>query len=520
VTTGAVLPHPLTKEDVADRLTGDEVMDSTAIHRHKTAIRRGDFSRPVKCLLRDGLVGKEVTFFDYGCGRGEDIELLTSEGVTCGGWDPAYRPDGARQEADVVNLGYVINVIENPEERAATVKNAWQLCRQLLAVSAQVLVAGRGKEPVEFGDGVLTGRGTFQKIYDQTELKSYLEAQLQVEAIPAGIGTFYLFKDEGRQQQFLANRFRRREILPRRRIAELRLEETRQALEPLMEVIAGLGRLPDPVEFPGAPAIVERFGSLKRAFAAIQRLTGAETWEAIAKRQREDRLVYLALARFRKRPAFSLLPLTLQRDMKTFFGTYAKACAEADELLFKAGEAAAIDEACKRSTVGKLLPDDLYIHRGALGSLEPLLRIYEGCGRAYLGEVEGANIIKIHRRTGKLSYLVYPDFETDPHPALLRCVKLNLRTRQIECYDYGQSVNPPVLHRKESFLLQDDPLHGKFARLTAQEEKQGLLDDPSGIGTRDGWGRRLAERGFALKGHRLVRVTAKEGLSDQAEAQG
>jgi hypothetical protein len=54
----------------------------------------------------------------------------------------------------------------------------------------------------------------------------------------------YLFKDEGRRQEFLASRFRRREILPRRRIAELRLEETRQALEPLMEVIAALGRLP------------------------------------------------------------------------------------------------------------------------------------------------------------------------------------------------------------------------------------------------------------------------------------
>jgi DNA phosphorothioation-associated putative methyltransferase len=237
----------------------------------------------------------------------------------------------------------------------------------------------------------------------------------------------------------------------------------------------------------------------------MQRITGAETWEASARRRREDLLVYLALARFRKRPAFSQLPLTLQRDMKAFFGAYTRACAEADELLFKAGDAAAIDEACKRATVGKLLPDDLYVHRTALDSLEPRLRIYEGCGRAYLGDVEGANVIKIHRRTGKLSYLVYPEFEDDPHPALLRCVKLNLRMRQIECYDYGQSANPPVLHRKESFLPASDPLHAKFARLTAQEEKNGLLGDPAGIGTREGWARRLAERGFALKGQRLTR---------------
>jgi DNA phosphorothioation-associated putative methyltransferase len=202
-------------------------MEGPAIQRHKTAIRRGDFSRPVKWLLRDGLVVKGITFFD--CGRGEDLQLLTAEGIACAGWGPAFRPDAAPQEADVVNLGYVLNVIEDPQERAATLQSAWALCRQLLAVSAQVLLAGRGKEPIEFGDGVLTGRGTFQKYFEQAELKAYLEAQLQVEAIPAGIGTFYLFKDEARQQQFLANRFRRREVLPRRRIAELRLEETRQA---------------------------------------------------------------------------------------------------------------------------------------------------------------------------------------------------------------------------------------------------------------------------------------------------
>lgn len=481
-------------------------MDGTVIQRHKTAIRRGDFSRPVKCLLRDGLLTAGMSFFDYGCGRGEDMEFLAVEGVSCGGWDPAHRPDGERCEADVVNLGYVINVIEDTAERAATLRSAWSLTRQVLVVAAQVLVAGRGKEPVEFGDGILTSRATFQKFFEQSELKAYLESQLEVEAIPAAIGTFYLFKNEDRRQQYLASRFRRPEITPRRRVSELRLEETRQALEPLMQAIAALGRVPEPFEFLDAPAIIEKFGSLKRAFAAIQRITGTEEWEAIAQRRREDILVYLALSRFGRRPALSLLPLTLQRDMKAFFRSYAKACSEADELLFQAGDSAAVDEACRRATVGKLLPDDLYVHRTALDSLEPVLRIYEGCGRAFLGEVDGANLIKIHRRTGKLSYLVYPEFERDPHPALLRCVKLNLRTRQVECYEYGAIANPPVLHRKETFLHPDHEMRKKFARLTAQEEKAGLLTDTSSIGTRDGWTRRLAQNGFVLKGHKLVKA--------------
>ena len=194
--------------------------------------------------------------------------------------------------------------------------------------------------------------------------------------------------------------------------------------------------------------------------------------------------------------------------MRAFFGSYAKACAEADDLLFKAGDAAAIDAACGRSRIGKILPDDLYVHRTALNALEPVLRIYEGCGRAYLGEVEEANVIKIHRRSGKISYLVYPGFDTDPHPALARCFRLDLRSRKLDCYDYAATANPPILHRKETFLCAEHPLFDKFARLTRQEEREGLLTDTARIGTRSGWESRLADAGFMLRGHRLVRGPA------------
>jgi hypothetical protein len=36
-----------------------------------------------------------------------------------------------------VNLGYVINVVEDRAERAGTWKQAWDLARRLLVVSAQ-----------------------------------------------------------------------------------------------------------------------------------------------------------------------------------------------------------------------------------------------------------------------------------------------------------------------------------------------------------------------------------------------
>ena len=104
-----------------------------------------------------------------------------------------------------------------------------------------------------------------------------------------------------------------------------------------------------------------------------------------------------------------------------------------------------------------------------------------------------------------MSYLSYPGFDSNPHPALVRSVKLNLRTPELDCWDYADSENPPVLHRKETFVPAEYPHREKFARLTQQEERHGLLDDSATIGTRQGWQSRLAERGFALRGHRLVK---------------
>ena len=42
-----------------------------------------------------------------------------------------------------------------------------------------------------------------------------------------------------------------------------------------------------------------------------------------------------------------------------YFGTYKRGCERADALLFAAGDAAAIDAACCRSPLGKLLPKAL-----------------------------------------------------------------------------------------------------------------------------------------------------------------
>jgi DNA phosphorothioation-associated putative methyltransferase len=118
----------------------------------------------------------------------------------CNGWDPAFRPDALKHTADVVNLGFVLNVIEDVDERSSVLKQAWQLAQRVLIVAAQVKESGRGQSLLPFNDGGLTGWGTFQKFFGQGELKTFLEAELKAEAIPASLCIFYVFKDEMLQQ--------------------------------------------------------------------------------------------------------------------------------------------------------------------------------------------------------------------------------------------------------------------------------------------------------------------------------
>jgi DNA phosphorothioation-associated putative methyltransferase len=116
------------------------------IEREKTAIARREVSKPLQMIVQHGIVAPGRTLLDYGCGRGDDIAALREGGIEAWGWDPYYARDGRLDEADVVNLGFVVNVIEDPEERSQTLRCAWSLCRRTLTVSAMLL--GRGPPAV------------------------------------------------------------------------------------------------------------------------------------------------------------------------------------------------------------------------------------------------------------------------------------------------------------------------------------------------------------------------------------
>ena len=164
-----------------------------------------------------------------------------------------------------------------------------------------------------------------------------------------------------------------------------------------------------------------------------------------------------------------------------------------------------MDGACRAASVGKLLPDALYVHHTAVEHLPPVLRVYEGCGRQLAGAVEGLTIVKFFRRRARVSYLAYKDFDRVAHPALRSAVVADLKRLHLHFRDYTRSSNPPVLHRKELFVADDYPARQLFARLTAREDRLGLLSASSTIGTRNGWLAALSNSGMSIRGHRISR---------------
>jgi len=300
-------------------------------------------------------------------------------------------------------------------------------------------------------------------------------------------------------------------------MSEVLFEQNKDVLEPFMVALTQYGRILGPEELAESAAIEERFGSLIKAYRLVQKVTDEEPWKQIAQRRTEDLLVYLALARFRRRPPIVKLPLTIQRDIKAFLGSYPTACEKADELLFLAGNAKAINAACQRSTVGQLIENALTVHESALDSLEPLLRIYEGCARALVGNIEGANLIKLHRFSGKVSYIAYPDFEKDPCPAIQLRVKVSLRSLNIDVFDYSEWPDPPLLFRKDEFLPAEHPQKVIFGKLSKQMAKAGLLPQPDARFSRSQWTEFFQASGYVMKGHRGYRVASVVRINGSIE---
>lgn len=466
-----------------------------ATARHRTALQRYALSTPMQALQRHGYLDGTRTIFDYGCGKGDDVRILRLNSIDATGWDPHFAPQAPKIQADVVNLGFVINVIEDPTEREQALRHAYALARRVLSVAA--MLTGREQANSElYSDGVRTRRNTFQKYYTQHELRDYIRSVLGKEPVAVGPGVFLVFKDEVEEQRFFAQRVRNRGGLDRliSRLPKPSREEREQAfydahralLDQVWETWLELGRKPERSEVQQSTEIEELFGSLGKALRFLERFHSSEAVTAAFRSRKEDLTVYFALQQFEQRKPYTTLSEELRRDIRTFFGNYQNAQAEARELLFSAGNRELIRRLCRETannSLGWLEKDHaLYLHTSLVQRLPAVLRVYIGCASYLYGDVTSADIIKIHIDSAKLTLLSYDDFEGKPLPRLLERIKIRFRDQDVERFTYGGAYEPPYLYRKSRFLTEDFPHYAEQIAFESALDALHIFNFEDGFG--------------------------------------
>jgi DNA phosphorothioation-associated putative methyltransferase len=468
------------------------------IRRDLTAMARNELSKPMQIAIEHEVVQPLTTTFDYGCGRGHDVDALHNLNWKIRGWDPLHRNATKKIKSDVVTLIYVINVIERPAERQEVLKAAWNLTKKCLVIAVRLEHERDEAHIRPHADGWMTSKSTFQKFFNQDEITNWIESVLGVDVITAAPGLLYVFKDKKDLEEFRARRYRIRIPSKSIRISDNRFKEHQEVLRTVIDFVAMHGRIPKDSELEETEIIKNEFGTIKQAFRVIQTVTDRDEWVHIAEKCRIELLVHLALRTFDGQYKMSELPLSTQHDIRAFFGSLKIATNDASRLLFSVGNLESIQLACRSSTVGKLTPSALYIHRDALHLLPAALRVYEACARRIVGEIPEANLIKLHRDSKMVSYLSYPDFWDNPHPPLNSSFTVNLVEQSFSFHGFAKRANRPILHRKELFIPKTDVRYAKFANLSVEEQRAGLYDEPNLIGTEEGWKAQLLAKNIKI----------------------
>jgi DNA phosphorothioation-associated putative methyltransferase len=476
-----------------------EATQETAIARHKTAMVRYGFSAPVQCLARFGFLDGSRSVFDYGCGRGDDMRGLEENGITVSGWDPHFLPDGALANADIVNLGFVINVIEDRDERDEALRRAFSLARQVLVVSAMLA----GEDAVSgkpFGDGILSGRGTFQKYFTQSSLKEYLEETLGDDAIPVAPGVFFVFADKDAEQAFIYGRQQSRRNLLRNveRVRQHKVtaaqrrddfyQKHKSVVDAVWQELLLRGRDPELDELIDAPQILEIFGTVNKVIRFAKGVFHEEevALEESRRLRSDDLLVYLSKQLFERRKQYKELERGLRRDVKAFFGDYKEALLRAKDLLLSLQDIEAIYVACKASAaegIGWVDHEDAFFAQsGHVEQLPAILRAYINCGLVLYGDISNVDLIKIHVRSNKLSLMAYEGFDTDLLPRLTRRTKINLRSLDFDEFVYGDQYPQTYLYRKSRFMNEEDSGYAEQIAFEERLQQLNLLPSDRGYG--------------------------------------
>lgn len=461
------------------------------VSRQKTAIARVSLSSPVAAMIESGMLTKDDDMFDYGCGIGDDVATLQDAGYSAWGWDPAHRPDGRRAAADIVNLGFVINVIEDPHERQETLRAAWGFARKGMCVAAMLTGRADVSRQTPHGDGYLTMRSTFQRYYSQVELIQFVGETLGERVTPLGQGVVAVFRDKELEQRVSMGRRSRADALVRRHTLPRSLRPGRETGRPspsiveriseeaasIWEKALELGRLPtaDEVDPEAMVSLAEKNVSYARAVRTCSALFDLPLLEEVAAARREDLLVETALSMFPGAPRYASLPASMQRDVRHFFGSHATLSATAASQLGALRDPAKFQESLTSAVndgLASLHSGTLHFSAAVATRLPIAVRIMLGCADIVRPGFSLADVFQIGPKPSSLKGITLSDADGSL-PKMTAIIDVDLGRPAAR----ERLPTDRILYLKARYMAVDDERRTKQNAIDARLVSAGIVSE-------------------------------------------
>lgn len=466
----------------------NESEDNTLeVFRHRTALKRKKLSSCMGALVDSSLITKTSEIFDYGCGRGDDIAILgQNKFEKVSGWDPYFAKDNAiPKKSEFVSLSFVLNVIEDTDERHSVFKKAFQIASKALVFSVMLEHQNTLQFAYPFNDGYLTSINTFQKYYSASEIEDLVKEQLNATAIKLGPGIYIVFKEKSLEQEYLFKRQLGLLVETKSAVNDDAGDSFAEALvNKMVKAILSFGRVPKLEELKAK--FQDEISKAKVSYNRLSRLALSQISISDLRHVREafsaEILIFLAINRFDGRMKYQDLPEKFQIDVRAHFRSLKNANEEAERLLFSLSDtdgliSAALD--AERAGNGHLIGTKFRCHSKQCENLPKNLRLFYKIGERLHRSIMDNDIIQLHLETKKMAFLIVNEFENSALPRIHSREIVNFATQNTAIVHHQEKEQVRILYLKSALMAAEDKNYEK-QRVFDQEvlEKSGdLFDD-------------------------------------------
>ena len=147
----------------------------------------------------------------------------------------------------------------------------------------------------------------------------------------------------------------------------------------------------------------------------------------------------------------------------------------------------------------------LQLHSDLVEKLPAPLRTYVGCAEKLYGDVDQSDLVKIHIRSGKVTFLEYDSFAKSAIPSLVLRTKVNLREREVDYFYYQDSTEPQLLYQKSKYMSKGQPGYESQRRFDQRLHKLGLFNFDGFGPTSDVFFETVERAGLSIKGKNITK---------------